>query len=142
MDAAVRKLIHRTSAWTAGVGVVLSPIPLLDELALFPIYNVLSVRIARAHALSLREMPWRPILKSTTAGLMARAAVNVTVALVPGVSAIGSAASAVALTEILGTYIDAACADPAAASSLTIKDVFGRLKAAVFKKRDVATSAA
>jgi uncharacterized protein (DUF697 family) len=135
MQDSVRKLIHRTTAWTAGVGVVLSPIPLLDELALFPMYNVLSYRIARRHSLKWGQMPWRPILRSTTAGLVARAAVNITVALLPGVSAVGSAATAAALTEILGTYIDAACADPAAASTLTVKDVFGLLKAQVLRKK-------
>ncbi len=133
--ANIKSMIHRTSAWCAGVGVVLSPIPLLDELALFPIYNVLSFRIARRHKLKWKQIPWRPILNSTTAGLVARAGVNITVALVPGVSAVGSAATAAALTEILGHYIDDACADPAAAKTLTVRNVFDMLKAALLRRK-------
>ena len=135
MEPEVRSLIHRSSVVCAGVGVVLSPIPLLDELALFPMYGVLSLRIARRHSLKWRQIPWRPILKSTTAGLVARGGVNLAVAFLPGVSAIGSAATAAALTEILGEYVDGACSDPAAARTLTVKQVFETLKKAVLKKK-------
>lgn len=141
MEPGVRSLIHKTSVLAAGLGVVLSPIPLLDELALFPVYNVLSSRIAKHHALTWGQIPWRPILKSTTAGLVARAGVNITVALVPGVSAVGSAATAAALTEILGEYIDNACRDPAAAKTLKVREVFDMLKRLVLKKKPAAAVA-
>ncbi len=130
MNANVRALVHRTSVISAGLGVLLSPIPLLDELALFPVYSILCTRIARWHSLKWGEVPWRPILKSTTVGLVARAAVNVVFVAVPGVSAVASAASAAALTEILGEYIDGVCADPAAARTLTVREVMALLKKA------------
>ena len=143
MEPDVRSLIHRTSVVSAGFGVVLSPIPLLDELALVPIYTVLTARIGRRHSLKWSQIPWRPILKTTAAGLVARAGINLTVALVPGVSAVGSAATAVALTEIFGTYVDGACADPAAAKPMSVKLVFSMLKELVAKKKPVdATTAA
>ncbi len=138
ITAGIKSLIHRTSAWCAGVGVALSPIPLLDELALFPMYNVLSWRIARRHKLKWKQIPWRPILNSTTAGLVARAGVNITFAVLPGVSAVGSAATAAALTEILGHYVDDACNDPVAAKTLTVRNVFDMLKSALLKKKGAA----
>jgi uncharacterized protein (DUF697 family) len=128
VNDAVRNLITRTSVVSAGLGVLFSPIPLLDELALLPVYGVLSTRIARLHALGWAQIPWRPIMKSTTAGLVARAAVNVTFALVPGLAAVTSAATAAALTEILGEHIDEVCAQPEAARMLTVKEVIVTLK--------------
>ncbi len=141
MDASVKKLVHRTSFVTAGVGVVLSPIPLLDELVLFPVYTVLSARIAKRHNLKWKQIPWRPIMRSTTAGLVARGLVNVTVALLPGVSAVGSAATAAALTEILGDYVDTACREPETAKTLAVKDVIDLLKRAVMRKKKPAAEA-
>jgi uncharacterized protein (DUF697 family) len=134
VNAAVRALIHRTSVVSAGLGVLLSPIPLLDELALFPVYAVLSRRIGRDYELSWEQMPWRPILKSTTVGLLARAAVNVAFIAVPGVAAVTSAATAAALTEILGKHVDGLCADPNATHSLTVKEVMELLKQSVTLK--------
>jgi uncharacterized protein (DUF697 family) len=130
----VRDLIHRASVISGGIGVILSPIPLLDELALFPVYTVLSTRIARTHELAWGQMPWRPILKSTAAGLLARAAVNVAFIAVPGVAAVTSAATAAALTEILGHYVDGACDAPASAQTLTVKEVIALLKKSVALK--------
>ena len=135
MEPAVKSLVHRTSVVTAGLGVILSPIPLLDELVLFPVYTVLSARIAKRHSLKWMQIPWRPILKSTTAGLVARGVVNVTVALLPGVSAVGSAVTAAALTEILGDYVDGACREPSAAKTLAVKDVIALLKRAVLDRK-------
>jgi uncharacterized protein (DUF697 family) len=130
----VKILVHRTSMVTGGIGVVLSPIPLVDEIVLFPVYAVFSSRIAKRHGLKWGQVPWRPILKSTAAGLVARAAVNLTVALVPGVSAVGTAATAVALTEILGEYVDQTCQAPEAAKPLTVKGVVEMLKKVVVSK--------
>ncbi len=137
----VRSLIHKTSAWCAGLGVALSPIPLVDEIALFPVYSVFSSRIGKRHGLAWGQLPWRPILKSTFAGLVARGAVNVTMAFIPGVSAVTSGATAAALTEILGEYYDGACADPSAARTLEVKEVVGMIKRAVLKKKGEAAAA-
>jgi uncharacterized protein (DUF697 family) len=124
----VRSLITRATAVSAGLGVALSPFPFLDELALFPVYGVMSTRIARRHDLEWAEIPWRPIVRSTTAGLVARAAVNVTIVFLPGVAAVASAATAAALTENLGQYIDGVCESPAAAAPLTVRQVLEMLK--------------
>ncbi len=135
MTPAVRSLIHRTSVVSAGFGVVMSPIPLLDELALLPIYTVMTSRIGKHHSLKWGQIPWRPILRTTAAGLVARAGINLTVALIPGVSAVGSAVTAAALTEIFGTYVDGVCANPTTATSMSVKHVFGMLKDLVAKKQ-------
>jgi uncharacterized protein (DUF697 family) len=121
-------VIRRTSVLTGVVAAVLSPIPLLDEIVLVPIYTVLTTRIAGHHALPLRKVPWRPIAKTGFAGLIARGIVNLGVALVPGVSAVANAATAIAFTEVLGRYIDEACGDPAHASPLAVKDIVTLLR--------------
>jgi uncharacterized protein (DUF697 family) len=128
MKEAIRTLINRTSVVSAGLGVLLSPFPFLDELALVPVYGVLSTRIAREHKLGWNQTPWSPIAKSTGVGLVARAAVNITFVFVPGAAAVVSAATAAALTEILGQYVDDACSEPSAARALSVRDVMAMLK--------------
>ena len=111
MDPAVERIIRRTSLLTAALGVVLSPIPLADELLLLPIYGVLTSRIAkRPRARRSGSSPWKPICATAMAGLAARAAVNLTVGYVPGVAAAASAVTAVALTQFFGGYVDETCA--------------------------------
>jgi len=109
-SADVARAIRRASFTTAAIAVVLSPIPLADELALLPLYGVLTVRIARARGVTLRAVPWRPIALTALAGLGARAALNLTVSYIPFVAAAANAASGVALTRFLGHYVDTACA--------------------------------
>lgn len=134
-DDRVRKIVRNTSFVGFGLGVVLSPIPLADELLLLPVYTVMSARIGRARGLSVTKVPWRPIWKSTLAGLAARAAINVTVSFVPGVAAVANAASAMALTQILGAYVDEACASPEQAETLTAKHFIDLIKSKITRAR-------
>jgi uncharacterized protein (DUF697 family) len=127
-DPAVERTIRRTSIATAAIAIVLSPIPLADELVLLPIYAVLTTSIAKSRGLDRKQVPWRPILGTATAGLGARAAVNVTVSYIPGVAALANAASAVALTELFGRYVDGACADPSQARVLSVKELLVGLR--------------
>jgi uncharacterized protein (DUF697 family) len=128
MEPAVQRLVRRTSILTAALGVVLSPIPLADELLLLPIYGVLTSRIAKKHALGVAELPWKPICATALAGLAARAAVNVTVSYIPGVAAAANAVSAVALTQFFGRYVDETCAKPAGARSLSVAEILDTLR--------------
>jgi len=104
------RTMRRATVAAAACGVVLSPIPLADELVLLPAYGLLTATIARSRRLPLRDVPWRPIALTALAGLGARAAVNLTVAYIPVVAAAANAASAAALTGFFGRYVDAACA--------------------------------
>jgi uncharacterized protein (DUF697 family) len=113
----VKSMIRRTSLATAALGVVLSPIPLADELLLVPIYGVMSARIARARGIGLAALPWRPIGTAILAGLAARAAANVGFAFIPGVAAVANAVSAAALTKLIGDYADTACREGVAPAS-------------------------
>jgi uncharacterized protein (DUF697 family) len=124
----VTALVHKTSIVSATIGVVLSPVPLLDELVLIPVFAAMTKRIARAHAID--RVPWKPIAKSTAVGLVARGLVNIAFVAIPGVSTAVDAATAAALTEVLGKYVDETCADPAAARTLKVREVMGMLKAA------------
>jgi uncharacterized protein (DUF697 family) len=127
-DARVARMVHGTSMFAAVVAAVLSPIPLADELVFLPTHAVLALRIGKARGLAVRDVPWRPIVATSAAGLAARGTINLTVSFVPGVAAVANALSAIALTEIIGTHIDDACRDPAHAHPLTPKEIVDKLK--------------
>jgi uncharacterized protein (DUF697 family) len=125
----VEKTIHTTSIVAAVIGAVLSPIPLADEIVLMPVFAVLTTTIARRRGLPRARVPWKPILGTAAAGLGARAAVNVTVAYIPGVAAVANAASAALLTELFGQYVDVACDAPEEARVLSMKQMLDALRA-------------
>jgi uncharacterized protein (DUF697 family) len=129
MTDAVRSTIHKTSAATAVIGAVLSPLPLVDELVLAPVLAVLAKRIAGHHGLAASAMPWRAIARTGVNGLVARAVANLAVSYIPGVAAVANAATAALLTELVGAYVDEACADPEKAQPLGVKAIVERLRA-------------
>src|ERR1700760_236845 len=98
----VRKTVRRTSLVAGTIAVILSPIPLADEIALLPVFGVMASRIAKARRLAARDLPWKPRASTTLAALGARAALNLTVSYIPGVAAVANAVSAVTLTHVLG----------------------------------------
>jgi uncharacterized protein (DUF697 family) len=124
----VRKLVSKASYVSGAIAVVLSPIPLADEIALLPVFGVMAGRIGKLHGLKLRDVPWRPIAVTTAAALAARATLNLAVSFVPGVAAVANAVSAVTVTRMLGRYVDEACETPAAAHPLSMKDILGQMK--------------
>lgn len=144
MDPRVAKLVHRTGLVNAAIGAVLSPIPLADELVLFPIFGWMTKRIARVRELPDDRIPWRPIRATRLAALVARAGLNVTVAYIPGVAAFANAVSAFAVTELVGRYVDHLCDDPEAAQALTVQEILETLRERLRRGRkvEVAPSAA
>ncbi len=107
-----RRSIGAASAVSAGIAAVLSPIPLADEVILAPLYALLALALARIHHVSIVDVPWDALAHATLKGLVARAAANVSVALVPGVAAVANALTAAALTGALGRYFDALISAP------------------------------
>jgi len=138
MTESVRKLVARTSYVTGALAVVLSPVPLADEIAFLPVFGVMATRIAKTHGLAMRDVPWRPIVATTVAALAARATVNVAVSYIPGVAAVANAVSAVTVTRMLGSYMDQACGEPGATQALSFKEIAGRMRDAL-RKPKVAT---
>lgn len=134
MTDRVRKLVARTSYVTGAIAVVLSPVPLADEIAFLPVFGVMAARIAKTHGLATREVPWRPIAATTVAALAARATLNVAVSYIPGVAAVANAVSAVTVTRMLGSYVDEACAAPRQAQALSVKEIVARMKEALGAK--------
>ena len=131
MTPEVRSLVHRTSLVDAGIAVVLSPIPLLDEVIFVPVLGALGSRIAKRHGLSRKETPWVPMIATAVTGLAARAAINGAVAAVPFVSAALGGATAAALTEMLGETFDVMCADPDSARALDWRTAMAKLRDAL-----------
>jgi uncharacterized protein (DUF697 family) len=138
MTDRVRKLVARTSVVTGTLAVVLSPIPLADEIVFLPVFGVMTARVGKAHQLRLRDVPWRPIARTTIAALAARATLNLAVSYIPGVAAVANAISAVTVTHMLGRYVDGACADPRSAQPLTVREIAGRLKEAIARRNAAA----
>jgi len=134
----VRKLVTKTTYVTGALAVVLSPVPLADEIAFLPVFGVMASRIGKAHGLGLKSIPWRPIASTTLAALAARATVNLAVSYIPGVAAVANAVSAVTLTRMLGTYVDKACAEPGSAKPLSVKDIAAQMKEALQGKQGTA----
>jgi uncharacterized protein (DUF697 family) len=131
MTEIVRKMVARTSYLTGALAVVLSPVPLADEIAFLPVFGVMASRIAKTHGLAMKDVPWRPIAATTVAALAARATVNVAVSYIPGVAAVANAVSAVTITRMLGSYVDDACSHPGAAQALSVKEIVARMKDAL-----------
>jgi uncharacterized protein (DUF697 family) len=108
------RTIRRATVASIAIGIVLSPIPLADELVFLPASGAFAAKIARMHDLQLTEVPWGPIARTALSGLAARAAINVTVSYIPFVAAAANAASAAALTQFFGRYVALACENTAA----------------------------
>jgi uncharacterized protein (DUF697 family) len=123
MKAIVQRIVDQSSAVAAGLGVLLSPIPLADEALLLPVLGTMAVRIGRVHGLGWRELPWGAIAKTAVGGLAARATVTLGVSYIPFVAAVANAASAATLTGAFGAYADRACDAPAAAHSETLEEL-------------------
>jgi uncharacterized protein (DUF697 family) len=102
MTPEARSIITRTDLLAAGLGVILSPIPLVDELILPPLWLLMTARIARAQKTPLLSVPWGRVSAVALGGLTLRFVVNAAVSVLPGIAAVVNATTAVALTEIVG----------------------------------------
>ncbi len=131
MTPEVTRSVHRTAIGSAVIGAILSPIPLLDELVLFPVYGGLALRIGRAHGLAFGAVPWRPLMRTAVNGLFARAGLNLAVSYIPGVAAVANAASAAVLTEAFGRFADTACENPAEAKPVRVREMAELLRARI-----------
>ena len=66
---------------------------------------------------------------------------NATFIYLPGVASFASAATAAALTELLGQYVDDACASPGSARPLTVAELMKSLKSKIALNRSAANAA-
>jgi len=107
-----RRVTMFYSATTAVVSFVTQPIPLLDELVVIPMHYLLCVRLASAHGVKRKDLPWKQIKKIIWYGAGARVLANVSLGLVPVVGMFSNAVTAIALTEYLGHYIAEVVAHP------------------------------
>jgi uncharacterized protein (DUF697 family) len=130
----VTRTIRNTSIFTAGIAVVLSPIPLADEIVFFPTFGLMARNIAKHHSIAARSLPWKSIMTTVGGALAARATVNLAVAAIPGVSAAANATSAIFLTTLLGNYVDAICTNPVAPRALSMREILEQMKARVTAK--------
>jgi uncharacterized protein (DUF697 family) len=134
--------IHTTSIFAGVTAAILSPIPLIDELILFPTYLGMTYSVGKASGLRLTKIPWRASTRTAMNGLMARAGLNLAFMVLPGVAAAANAISAVALTELYGAYLKDACAAPESARPIGPRAIAGMLKARLSRSRFAARTPA
>lgn len=103
-------VVRASGLGAAAIAIVLSPVPLADELVIGPGLLAIAAIIGRDRGLRLGELPWRTLAAAAVAGLGARAALNVAVATLPGVAAVVNAATAFALTRAYADWADRTCA--------------------------------
>jgi uncharacterized protein (DUF697 family) len=123
MNTDVERIVDQSSALSAGLSIVLSPFPLVDEVLMLPLLGGMSVRIGNTHGVGWKELPWKALTSTAVGGLLARATVTLGVSYIPFVAAAANAASAAALTGAFGAYADRVCAHPADAHAETLAEL-------------------
>jgi uncharacterized protein (DUF697 family) len=109
-----RQLTTPYSIATAIVSFVMQPIPAADELAVVPMHYWFAAKMAKAHGVRRRDLPWRSIQKIIWYGAGVRLGANFSVGFVPVVGAFANAVTAAALTEYLADWLDTYLANPSA----------------------------
>jgi uncharacterized protein (DUF697 family) len=125
MEPTIRRLTNKYSAVAAVISFITQPIPGADELIVVPIHYGFSVSLTRRRGAPLRRAPWLQVSKIIWGGATVRLFANFTLGLVPVAGLFSNAITAIALTEFLGRYLDAALsseAPPPAVSLKTIRD--------------------
>lgn len=110
-------IVRASGLGAAAIAAVLSPVPLADELVIGPGLLAIAAVVGIDRGLTLGELPWRTLAATAVAGLGARAALNVAVALLPGVAAVVNAATAFALTRAYAEWADRTCGTATARSA-------------------------
>jgi uncharacterized protein (DUF697 family) len=112
MEESTRRHTHVHARASAAAAFVLHPIPFLDEILIVPIHYALCVRVARARAVPIADLPWERVGKVIWYGAAARYVGNFTAKLVPFLGAVSNPLTAIALTEYLGHYLDDVISHP------------------------------
>lgn len=134
MGPEVRSLTNRHAAFAAVVSFLLQPIPAADELVVVPIQYWFVGRVARKRGVSVFKAPWRPASKIIWGGAGVRLVANFSLGLIPVAGAFSNALTAVALTEYLARYVDAALDDPdAPPPAVSIEELKNTIKDALRK---------
>jgi uncharacterized protein (DUF697 family) len=128
METNSRRLTRKYAMISAAISVVAHPIPAADELLVIPVHYRLSMKMARAQGARLRDLPWRQLHKIIWGGAAVRFCFDVGFGFVPVAGALAHAATAGALTEILGRYLDEALRRPGPPPPMTLKTLKDSLR--------------
>jgi uncharacterized protein (DUF697 family) len=112
MNPEVRRLTTRYSALTAVVSFLTQPIPAADEIIVIPIHYWFAVLLIRKRGRGVLEAPWWQVSKIIWGGASARCVAGFTVGLIPLAGGLSNAVTAVAVTEMLASYLDQALSNP------------------------------
>ncbi|XYI00461.1 hypothetical protein ACMHYB_12165 [Sorangium sp. So ce1128] len=111
------------SAVTAVTSFVTQLIPGADELIVVPIHYYFSASMTRRRGVPLLKAPWLQVSKIIWGGAAVRLFANFTLGLVPVAGIFSNAVTAVALTELLGRYLDGALSSPASPPEVSMKAI-------------------
>ncbi|KYG06491.1 hypothetical protein BE21_34530 [Sorangium cellulosum] len=123
MEPKIRRLTNKYSVITAVTSFVTQPIPGADELIVVPIHYYFSASLTWARGAPLLRAPWFQVSKIIWGGAAVRLFANFTLGLVPVAGLFSNAITAVALTELLGRYLDGALSSPAAAPPISLRAI-------------------
>jgi uncharacterized protein (DUF697 family) len=128
MEPTIRRMTNKYSAIAAVISLVTQPIPGADELIVVPIHYSFSVSLTRRRGVPLRRAPWLQVSKIIWGGAGVRLFANFTLGLVPVAGLFSNAVTAVALTEFLGRYLDAALSSEAPPPAVSIRAIRDALR--------------
>ncbi|WP_437309048.1 hypothetical protein [Sorangium sp. So ce388] len=128
MDAKTRRMTNAYSAVAAVTSFVTQPIPGADELIVVPIQYCFSVSMTRHRGVPLLKAPWLQVSKIIWGGAAVRLFANFTLGLIPVAGLFSNAVTAIALTELLGRYLDLALSSPASPPEVSMKAIKDALR--------------
>jgi uncharacterized protein (DUF697 family) len=134
MTAKPRRITTFYSGASAVAAFVAQPIPALDELIVVPIHYRLCTKLAKAHGIPKRDLPWKEIRRIIWYGAAARLVANFSLGFVPLVGMFANAVTAIALTEFLGQYVEQTLANPDAPPAHVTMDTMKSLFADALKR--------
>lgn len=123
MEPKIRRMTNKYSAITAVASFVTQPIPGADELIVVPIHYYFSVSLTRERGAPLLSAPWLQVSKIIWGGAAVRLFANFTLGLVPVAGLFSNAITAIALTELLGRYLDGALSNPAPPPPVSLRTI-------------------
>jgi hypothetical protein len=112
MDERTRKLTTRYARLSVGVGLLFTPLPMLDEVVVVPLHYALCRKLAKERGVRPKDLPWKQLRRIIWWGAGARTALAASLSPIPIAGTVANVVTAYALTEFLSTYLDEALSHP------------------------------
>jgi hypothetical protein len=112
MDEVARKLTTRYARLSVGLGLLFTPLPMLDEVVVVPLHYALCRRLAKERGVKSKDLPWKQLRRIIWWGAGARTALAASLSPIPVAGTVANWVTAYALTEFLSSYLDDVLSHP------------------------------